>query len=268
MIGDPPVGGLADSLEAAYVEAVTVGKTLHDGGYDVEELCYDQDRPLRRPRQPRSRQHCSRTTTESSMLPRTASTSPDDPTRTGIAIGPDDFLTASMFRQLNVIPDVVFLNCCHLGAVAFGIEHGAVEFTRRNLDRLGASLARELIDCGVRAVVVAGWAVHDRAAAAFATSFYRAMLNGSTFRRRGAQQRVGRHGERRPSTAPGGHTSATATAGTRCHASEANNGTRSASRSRGRSERPSDGSTSWSTASRASAWKRRPATTARRPRTS
>ncbi len=181
VIGNPPVGGLADSLAAAYAEAIAVGKTLHRGGYDVTELCYDEHQPA-----------AAETTTaietalfaDDYRIIHAAAHGfyqPDDPTRTGVAIGPDDFLTASMFRQLNVIPDVVFLNCCHLGAVAFGIERGAVEFTRRNFNRLGASLARELIDCGVRAVVVAGWAVHDRAAAAFATSFYRAMLNGSAF---------------------------------------------------------------------------------------
>ena len=108
---------------------------------------------------------------------------PDDPTRTGVVIGPDDFITARLFGQLNVTPDLVFLNCCHLAAVAMGIESGAIEFTRKNLNRLGASLARQLIDSGVRAVVVAGWAVEDAAAKAFACAFYQAMLRGTAFGR-------------------------------------------------------------------------------------
>ena len=181
VIGNPPVGGLADSLDAAFVEAMAVSEALQLGGYRVKELCFDTDQPA-----------AGSTTTEIETalfaddyriihVAAHGFYQPDDPTRTGVAIGPDDFLTARMFRQLNVIPDVVFLNCCHLGAVAFGVERGAIEFTRRNFNRLGASLARELINCGVRAVVVAGWAVHDKAAEAFATSFYQAMLNGNAF---------------------------------------------------------------------------------------
>ena len=108
---------------------------------------------------------------------------PDDPTRTGVVVGPDDFLTAQVFGQLNVIPDLVFLNCCHLAGVAIGTDTGAIEFTRKNLNRLGASLARQLIDSGVRAVVVAGWAVDDAAAESFAREFYAEMLNGRTFGR-------------------------------------------------------------------------------------
>jgi beta-lactamase superfamily II metal-dependent hydrolase/tetratricopeptide (TPR) repeat protein len=180
VIGNPPVGALAGSLDGAFAEAKAVSEALGHGGYAVTELCYD-DAPAN---------DATTSAIETALfaddyriihIAAHGFYQPDDPTRTGVAIGPDDFLTASMFRQLNVIPDVVFLNCCHLGAVAFGIERGAIEFTRRNLNRLGASLARELIDCGVRAVVVAGWAVHDRAATKFANSFYRAMLKGRTF---------------------------------------------------------------------------------------
>jgi hypothetical protein len=42
----------------------------------------------------------------------------------------------------------------------------------RDGNRLAASVARELIDIGVRCVVVAGWAVNDRTAGLFATVFY------------------------------------------------------------------------------------------------
>ena len=181
VIGNPPVGDLAPSLEGAFREATTVSELLRLGKYDVTELCFDT---------------AHRSDDATTLAVETALFAddyriihvaahgffqPDDPTRTGIAIGPDDFLTATIFRQVNVIPDVVFLNCCHLGAVAFGVETGAIEFTRRNLNRLGASLARELINCGVRAVVVAGWAVHDQAAEEFAATFYQEMLRGKTF---------------------------------------------------------------------------------------
>ena len=181
VIGNPPVGGLAASLEGAFREATSVSEALRLGEYAVTDLCFDAGQ---------------RSDDATTLAIETAFFAddyriihvaahgffqPDDPTRTGIAIGPDDFLTATMFRQLNVIPDVVFLNCCHLGAVVFGLETGAVEFTRRNLNRLAASLARELINCGVRAVIVAGWAVHDHAAEEFAATFYQEMLRGKTF---------------------------------------------------------------------------------------
>ena len=181
VIGNPPVGGLAPPLDGAFREATTVAELLRLGSYAVTPLCYD------------STQQADDATTlaietalfaEDYRIIHVAAHGffqPDDPTRTGIAIGPDDFLTATIFHQVNVIPDVVFLNCCHLGAVAFGVEVGAIEFTRRNLNRLGASLARELIRTGVRAVVVAGWAVHDGAAEEFAATFYQEMLRGKTF---------------------------------------------------------------------------------------
>ncbi|MEM1335810.1 MAG: CHAT domain-containing protein, partial [Actinomycetota bacterium] len=96
---------------------------------------------------------------------------------------PDEYLTAQLFKQVDVTPDLVFVNCCHLAGVAMGLESSAIEFTRQNLNRLGASLARELIDSGVRSVVVAGWAVDDLAADAFAQRFYEEMLAGATFGR-------------------------------------------------------------------------------------
>ncbi len=181
VIGNPPVGALAPSLNGAFREATTVAELLRLGNYAVRDLCFD------------TTQRSDDATTlsietalfeEDYRIIHVAAHGffqPDDPTRTGIAIGPDDFLTATIFHQVNVIPDVVFLNCCHLGTVAFGMEAGAIEFTRRNLNRLGASLARELIRSGVRAVVVAGWAVHDGAAEEFAATFYQEMLRGKAF---------------------------------------------------------------------------------------
>ena len=44
-----------------------------------------------------------------------------------------------------------------------------------------ATIARELIELGVRCVVAAGWAVNDRLAAVFATTFYDQLLYGQRF---------------------------------------------------------------------------------------
>jgi beta-lactamase superfamily II metal-dependent hydrolase len=179
VIGNPPSGGLPD-LKGAETEARTVRKLLADAGYAVTSLCYAGDQPA----------VDVVTEIETALfaddyrivhIAGHGMYDPDDPTRTGVVIGSDEYLTAQVFRQLNVLPDVVFLNCCHLGGVANGLEGDPTEFTRQHLNRLGASLARQLIDSGVRAVVAAGWAVDDDAAIAFAHELYRAMLGGAAF---------------------------------------------------------------------------------------
>src|SRR5262249_9409565 len=58
-------------------------------------------------------------------------------------------------------------NCCNLGA----IDSAPTAF-----NRLASSVARELIEMGVRAVVAAGWAVDDEPASLFAETFYRLLL--------------------------------------------------------------------------------------------
>jgi len=91
----------------------------------------------------------------------------------GMVIGADSFLTPGDIAQMRFVPELVFVNCCHLGRVD----------GRHDLDRLGlaANLGEEFIRMGVRAVVAAGWAVDDRAGQAFATTFYRGMLAGEPF---------------------------------------------------------------------------------------
>jgi tetratricopeptide (TPR) repeat protein len=96
----------------------------------------------------------------------------DEPSRSGVVIGPDMFITANVVRQLPVVPELVFLNCCHLGHVAESPT------APQNPHRLAASVARELMRIGVRAVVAAGWAVDDDPAAEFACRFYDELLEG------------------------------------------------------------------------------------------
>ncbi|MBS1161841.1 MAG: hypothetical protein H6R15_4260 [Proteobacteria bacterium] len=91
----------------------------------------------------------------------------------GMVIGPDSFLTPGDIAQMRFVPELVFVNCCHLGHIDGGAD----------LDRLGlaANLGEEFIRMGVRGVLAAGWAVDDRAGQAFAATFYRLMLAGETF---------------------------------------------------------------------------------------
>ncbi len=189
VIGNPPTGHLAPTLPGAATEAEAVVNTLtptgqgpqaHDG-YTVNDLIWHGDEPA---------DSDITTVIETALLAHDYRIihiaahgfyQPDDPTRTGVAIGPDDFITAEMLGQLDVTPDIVFLNCCHVGAVRFGVESSRIDLSRRNYHRLSASLSRQLIAAGVRAVVVAGWAVSDDGAEAFARTFYEALLAGHDF---------------------------------------------------------------------------------------
>lgn len=93
---------------------------------------------------------------------------------TGMVIGDNKFLTPAVIRQMRVIPELVFINCCHLGKTE---DHPG----DRHFPGLAANLATELIRMGVRAVIAAGWAVDDSAAQRFAEVFYEAFLCGATF---------------------------------------------------------------------------------------
>jgi CHAT domain-containing protein len=94
-----------------------------------------------------------------------------DPTRSGVVIGDGVYLGALEIAKMRTTPDVVFLNCCHLGAMRRERVPRA--------DLLAASISRQLIENGVRAVIAAGWAVEDSAANEFATTFYNGLLDGN-----------------------------------------------------------------------------------------
>jgi hypothetical protein len=86
--------------------------------------------------------------------------------RSGVLLSDGLLLTAAEIQAMEAVPELVFLNCCHLGRVDLA----------RGANRLAASIARELIDIGVRCVVVAGWAVNDANASLFGQTFYEQLL--------------------------------------------------------------------------------------------
>jgi hypothetical protein len=90
--------------------------------------------------------------------------------------GADTFLGAAEVRAMRTVPELVFLNCCHLAARD---ARSAVQPYDRAA--FAANIAEELIRSGVRCVVAAGWAVDDEAAARFADGFYAALLGGERF---------------------------------------------------------------------------------------
>ena len=90
--------------------------------------------------------------------------------RSGVLLSGGLLITAAEIAAMETVPEVVFLNCCHLGQMTADDGGG------RGGNKLAASVARELIEVGVRCVVVAGWAVNDDSAKRFGQSFYEQLL--------------------------------------------------------------------------------------------
>ncbi len=94
----------------------------------------------------------------------------------GVVLSDDTFLGPREVQAMRVVPELVFLNCCHLAA-------DPDKLLKSGYDRalFAAGVAKQLIRIGVRCVVAAGWAVEDEPANLFATAFYRALLSGQRF---------------------------------------------------------------------------------------
>ncbi|MGB7392972.1 MAG: CHAT domain-containing protein, partial [Pricia sp.] len=101
---------------------------------------------------------------------------PKSPKESGMVIGKELFLTVFEIQQMPVVPELVFVNCCHLG-----YSNDEEEQFYKNRYKLAANIGTELIQIGVKAVIAAGWAVNDSAALEFAEVFYDRMLSGYPF---------------------------------------------------------------------------------------
>ncbi|HVH26197.1 MAG TPA: CHAT domain-containing protein [Vicinamibacterales bacterium] len=99
----------------------------------------------------------------------------DDPR--GVVLSKGTFLGPREIGSMRVVPELVFVNCCHLAAR----DPGELLVSAPDRPAFAASMAEKLIAIGVRAVIAAGWAVDDIAARAFATSFYERLLRGDRF---------------------------------------------------------------------------------------
>jgi len=94
----------------------------------------------------------------------------------GVVMSGGTFLGAHEIAAMRTVPELVFVNCCHLAARQPGQA-------LRDFDRsaFAATVADALIRIGVRCVIAAGWAVDDGPASLFATTFYRQLLTGAPF---------------------------------------------------------------------------------------
>jgi tetratricopeptide (TPR) repeat protein len=100
----------------------------------------------------------------------------------GVVLSCGTFLGPREIDGMRKVPELVFINCCHLAArdVQQTLKESKLG---RPYDRslFAATVAEELIRIGVRCVIAAGWAVADNAAEAFAKEFYGALLRGERF---------------------------------------------------------------------------------------
>lgn len=94
----------------------------------------------------------------------------------GVVLSGETFLGANEVQAMRTVPELVFLNCCHLAGRA-----AATTLAPYDRASFAANIAEALIGVGVRCVIAAGWAVEDRPAETFATTFYQVLLRGERF---------------------------------------------------------------------------------------
>lgn len=168
VIGDPNLNGFLPQLPGALKEANEVVSMLVEKGYKVNSQLsktYDTIVPA--------------LVTSNYKIIHMAGHGvfSDDAKRpSGMVVGKDVYLTAGEIQQMSTSPELVFVNCCFLGKTS-----GIAEDFFQSRFKLASNIGIQLINNGVKAVVVAGWAVDDAAALAFAKKFYELMLGGETF---------------------------------------------------------------------------------------
>ncbi|MBG6080087.1 tetratricopeptide (TPR) repeat protein [Rubrivivax gelatinosus] len=96
----------------------------------------------------------------------------------GVVLSGGTVLGAAEIEAMRTVPELVFVNCCHL---AERDEKELLVPPSFDRSRFAATVAEALIAIGVRCVVAAGWAVEDEPAQQFATTLYRALLSGEPF---------------------------------------------------------------------------------------
>lgn len=180
VIGNPPAGGGLPSLAGAREEAEAVAGVLSKQGFDVSALVWDGDAKTTLDSFPNLEGSPGRRVLDALFshdwrivhMAAHGSFDAGDSSRSGVVVDGETSVSANVVRQLPVVPELVFLNCCHLGRVADR------QGTTSEPNRLAASVARELMRIGVRAVVAAGWVIDDQAAVLFARTFYDRLLDG------------------------------------------------------------------------------------------
>ncbi|OOG77085.1 CHAT domain-containing protein [Algoriphagus sp. A40] len=168
VVGDPELRGFMSQLKGAEKEAALVSEKLKSEKYVTETLINSN-----------ASQIILKLFTQNYKIIHLAGhgvfhSDPQKPS--GMVIGNGYFLTPSDIAQMSKVPEFVFVNCCYLGQM----DNQAEEFNQ-NRNKLAANIGTQLIEIGVKAVIVAGWAVDDAAALDFCEKFYKCLFCGDTF---------------------------------------------------------------------------------------
>lgn len=169
VVGDPLNHDPAlPALPAAQREASEVARQLRAAGYQVVERIRPQPRAVLAPLVPPGFRILH--------LAGHGELDRDHPERSGLLLDDGLVLSPAVIAQMRPVPELVFINCCHLGAIGAEIVPG-----RPDRHRLAANLGMQFIEIGSQAVVAAGWAVEDEAARVFAHTLYQRLLDGKSF---------------------------------------------------------------------------------------
>jgi len=168
IVGDPLLNGFVNQLDGAKKEGIAVQDLLTTNGYPNISLINKSASEI-----------ISNLFSEDYKIIHLAGHgvfNPNSRKKSGMVIGNNVFLTTADIEQMSTVPELVFVNCCHLGKQ--DAEH---EKYYRDRYKLAANIGTQLIEIGVKAVIVAGWAVDDQAALDFANTFYLRMFAGYNF---------------------------------------------------------------------------------------
>jgi hypothetical protein len=99
----------------------------------------------------------------------------------GVVLSHGCYLGPREIRTMRCVPELVFINCCHLAERNNAQLLQADDLFGYDRAQFASGVAEELIRLGVRCVVAAGWAVEDGPAETFATTFYGALVGGARF---------------------------------------------------------------------------------------
>lgn len=168
VIGDPNLDGFMGQLPGARKEGELVTDLLRQEKFETESLIFDEAPNI-----------LLKLFTKNYKIIHLAGHGLFDygiDRNTGMVIGNNTFLLPGQLAGMSDVPELVFVNCCYLGQMDAGEEKGS-----QDRNRFAANIGTQLIDNGVRAVIVAGWAVDDAAAYDFAKLFYQFMFSGLGF---------------------------------------------------------------------------------------
>jgi len=168
VIGDPNLDGFMGQLPGARREGELVAEILRQEKYETQSLIFSEPSDI-----------LLKLLTKKYKIIHLAGHglfNYGEEKNTGMVIGDNTFLLPGQLAGMSDVPELVFVNCCYLGQMDASEEKGS-----QNQNRFAANIGTQLIDNGVRAVIVAGWAVDDAAAYDFAKLFYQFMFTGLGF---------------------------------------------------------------------------------------